>query len=78
MNVVGKEQREPKDFMGFVDCSDRHTDTAATEADRFLDARTFSVVRFDLNADGQNDGDTIIFAAFSSDVCDDGVSGDMT
>lgn len=66
MNVVGKEQREPKDFMGFVDCSDRHTDTAATEADRLLDARTFSVVRFDLNADGQNDGDTIIFAAFSS------------
>ena len=65
-HLVGKKQREPEDFMGFVDCSHRHTDAAATEADGFLGERTFSVVRFDLNADGQNDDDAIIFAAFSS------------
>ena len=65
-HAVGKEQREPKDFMGFVDCSHRHTDTSATEADGFLGERTFAVVRFVLNADGQNDGDAIKFAAFSS------------
>ena len=66
MNVIGEEQREREDFMRVVDGGDLHTDTTSAEADGFLSERGFSVVRFDLNTDGQNDGDAIIFAAFSS------------
>ena len=64
-NLVGQEECDGKNFPGFVECRDRHADPAATEVDGFLGEFTFCVVRLKLNADGQEDGDAIKFAAFS-------------
>lgn len=65
-NVVGEEQNEGQDFTGFVGCGDHHADAAGAEVDGFLSQLGFRVIRRNLNADRQRDGDAIEFTAFSS------------
>lgn len=46
-----------------IDRGDRYAQAATTDVDGLLDERTFCPVRLGLNADGQSDGDPIVFAA---------------
>jgi hypothetical protein len=64
-HLLREEQCDREDFTGPVDRGDRHTDTAATDVDGLLGELTLSAVRLGLNADGQHNGDSIIFAAIS-------------
>lgn len=64
--MVGKSQRDRENVSGLIDRGDRHSEAAAADVNGLLDERTFRSVRLGLNADGQSDGDPIVFAAISS------------
>ena len=60
--MVGKPQRDREDVVGLIDRGDCHAEAAAADVDGLFDERTLRHVGLGLNADGQSDGDPIIFA----------------
>lgn len=64
--LVGKMQCQREDLVGLVACVDRQTDASSTDVDGFFDKLDFRGVCLGLNADGQGDGDAIVFAEIGS------------
>ena len=65
LHLAWKEQGTGEDVVRVKGPVHGQADAAGTQVDRFLDERAFSGVRLGLKADGEGDGDAIVFPAIS-------------